>query len=415
MNHQQESQTTLASSNELLLQTASTMISATRLESSSILTPSTSAQLGNMSNNIPIMQQKTLFRVPMDKLFSIPLESLAHKPQLYQFIIELRSRYVQHLLRSVSSPSLHELKKQDNEIFCNHVDEIVKETESLVEDMNFEEYLGDLRDQSESTINYNPQERRYYTTMGRMQLMNLAMKSQRTINSTCFAPSTQDHRPAIQYSDIDEDDDECEDLEGDEYNEDEFNDEELMEDDCQQHQPINFDHLNENSTNRNFDFSSPTFPFTNSVNTTPNSPKPSPQYSNTANSSNSIQIDPIKTEEISRQIQNAEPIQNGSLCFNQHHHIVVGKYDKDLLVKENRLKCCAMKKSTITIYAEKKNSRNGKIMKRERKAKSLLRFYRINVDFNVLVDTFLQKQLYQQQQPNLVSLTSSITHPQRKH
>ncbi|KAF0972752.1 hypothetical protein FDP41_009001 [Naegleria fowleri] len=425
MNHQQEphSQTTIASSNELLLQTASTIISATQpapfQESSSILTPSTSSQLGNMGNS-NLTLQKTLFRVPMDKLFSIPLESLAHKPQLNQFIIELRSRYVQHLLRTVSSPALHELKKQDNEVFCDHVDEIVKETELLVEDMNFEEYLSDL--QSESTTNHcDTQERRYYTTLGRMQLMNQTMKSQRTANSTCFAPSTHDHRPAIEYSDEHEDDDEeyVEEDEHDEYNdEDELSqEEEYMCDDYQtaQSAPI----PNETSSNMHCDFSNSPFsitttPTTNSVNTSPSSSsKLSSPYSNTSNSL----IDPIKTDEISRQIQNAEPIPNGSLCFNQHHHIVVGKYDRDLLVKENRLKCCAMKKSTITIYAEKKNNRNGKIMKRERKAKSLLRFYRINVDFNTLVDTFLQKQIYQRQhQPTNLSFTSStMIHQQRKN
>lgn len=299
----------------------------------------------------------------MDRLFSIPLQSLAHKPHLYQFIVELRSRYVQHLLRTVSSEPLQDLKRQDNEVFCSHVSDIVKETEKLIEDMNNEEYLANENGDNN-----------YYTTLGRIQMIKSHMKV-----SQCLAPHTTEEttsfnpyeviEPQHQEEEEDEEEDEVSDMSDDE---EESNHSISLEDD--------FHSILQNSQANHslqiFENNQPnvTLKIDNSTQTN----------SNSSHQPSTFEIQ--KSEEISRQIQNSEPIKNGSLCFNQHHHIVVGKYDRDLLIKENRLKCCAMKKSTITIFAEKRNSRNGKVMKREQKAKSLLRFYRINVDFNYLVN-----------------------------
>ncbi|EFC42911.1 Hypothetical protein NAEGRDRAFT_80283 [Naegleria gruberi] len=323
-------------------------------------------------------EQQRLFRVPMDRLFSIPLQSLVHKPHLYQFIVELRSRYVQHLLRTVSSDPLQDLKRQDNEVFCSHVSDIVKETEKLIEDMNSEEYLANENGDNN-----------YYTTLGRIQMIKSHMKI-----SQCLAPQTTEETTSFNpyeviepqhFQEIPEDEEEDDDDSVSDMSDDEETNQSLsLEEDF--HSILQNSHSNHSL--QIFENNQP-----NVTLKIDNSPQTS---SNPTHQPSTFEIQ--KSEEISRQIQNSEPIKNGSLCFNQHHHIVVGKYDRDLLIKENRLKCCAMKKSTITIFAEKRNSRNGKVMKREQKAKSLLRFYRINVDFNYLVNSFIEKQALQMHQ-----------------
>lgn len=357
--------------------TASSQLQTTTPHSSTTNHSCSRAQQHPQQLHIQTPEQR-LFRVPMDRLFSIPLQSLVHKPHLYQFIVELRSRYVQHLLRTVSSEPLQELKKQDNEVFCSHVSDIVRETEKLIEEMNNEEFLTNESADS-----------KYYTTLGRMQMIKTQMKvsqcvapqtSEETITFNPYANIQQEHHEDGEEED---DDDELSEMSDDE---EEVNQSpNSLEDDF--HSILQ----NSNSTNHSlqiFENTQPNISLKLSTNQ-PTQPAQSQQPS-------TFEIQ--KSEEISRQIQNSEPIKNGSLCFNQHHHIVVGKYDRDLLIKENRLKCCAMKKSTITIFAEKRNSRNGKVMKREQKAKSLLRFYRINVDFNYLVNSFIEKQALQHMQ-----------------
>jgi len=346
------------------------------MNNSSVASPATSILTDHAALN-------RVVKVPVDKLWSVPMESLVHKPHLHRLFVELRSKYVSHLLRNISSPALQKLKKEDNEVFCTNISEIVQETESIIDELDFEEFnLGTGGDKKYLTLLLD---QRHASTHIKDLVKNPSpivdsAVSQATYDQECFG--------AVQNEDLDMSDEEEE-----EDNEQEYEDDASVTSDMEYEEMLR--HVEEqkrleadfNHILRSNSVSQPASTLKLEIN-----PPPSHTTQDTNQTLESI-VFAHKSEQVSHQIQNTEPIKNGSLCFNQHHHIVVGKYDRDLLIKENRLKCCAMKKSTLTIFLERKNSKNGKIMKREKKAKSIVRFYRINVDFNHLVSSFMEKQI----------------------
>ncbi|KAL9646887.1 hypothetical protein ABK040_013747 [Willaertia magna] len=316
--------------------------------------------ISNSSSTVLANSNNKVIKIPVDKLFNIKIESLSSKPQLQQLLLDLRNKYVLYLLRTINSTPLQNLKKEDNEVFSSYVECICYETEKLIEDLDNEEFF----------------EGEYCTiTKRKEEEENLQSKS-----TTVVQPGDEvflNHN-----ENMEEEEEEDEDMEEEESS-------------TQQQQ---------NSVSPSIDLSQVLLSIPQQQQTETSNSIQKPRSTTENNNTNQIEnpdiidnptletvTNTIKTQQVMSQMDSSEPIKNGSLCFNTHHHIVVGKVNSNLL-RENKLHCTIMKKSTLTIFAQRR-SRSGKIMKREKRAKNVIRFSKMNIDFNLLVNSFLQKQI----------------------
>ncbi|EFC49623.1 hypothetical protein NAEGRDRAFT_78116 [Naegleria gruberi] len=351
------------------------------------LSNTTSSNVQQLNLMHPTPQQ----RLTIERLLQIPPESVqSRNPKLYDLLVQLRRQY---MWQAVTTPittttttaavdkssttnahPLEKMKQEDAMVFSSHIDEICACVNQLLEDLDVEEYgLG--------------QNLGYKAVW--VQEEELKAKAKREVLAV---PEDQ-----MQDEDCEE---ECE--------EEEF-EEEVEESLDQTPQPSasTAPILSNNDDGCDEDDSCPSL--MEDEDEEEESSCDAEETTQATVNAQSQDGSSTKLQEFFRQLENVEPIPNGKLSFFQNHHLVVGKFDKKLLVENNVLSCTVMKKSTLNVVVHRRctrlkkdndrfpfdatsgNYHDRRILKKQSLAKSVVRFAKVKVDFGQIVEEVIRK------------------------
>ncbi|KAL9651812.1 hypothetical protein ABK040_014457 [Willaertia magna] len=349
--------------------------------SSEIIQSSNNDNLSNASSsniNQPKIEQTPLganSNITIEKLLLIPPELIQNKnPRLYSLLKQLRDQFMFQVLTNPlplnNDHPFEKMKQDDSRVFAPFVEDIYQVVEKLLKEMDWEEYQllenecgkykTRLEQEDEEEDQANRLRKNTTSELTESQTINTPPSEVQTIVPNLIIENNAANDISTNNNVMDEDE---------ESNmTDEEEDSESMGDEEEEEEEIILPGTNQNLL-------------------------PSLISPTTGE-------DQTKVQDFLHNLQNVEPIPNGKLSFLQSHHLVVGKFDRNQLVENNVLSCTIMKKSTLSIVVQRRCTKRGltkdkefsanKILKKQAMAKSVVRFTKVKVDFNPLVESILQ-------------------------
>jgi hypothetical protein len=360
--------------------------------------------LNNTRMNEDSTMRKVTTTLPISKIWNVDPKKLDKKPRVKKFVNDLKNKYVMHLLNTTTSEKLEELKKEDDGRFSEDTETLCESVQELLESLDEEEYLLDKfyilpsKKCSQKKINnensgflMDQNEQHFINTNENLETDEM-IQSGPTISSHLNNDSSSMHE---NNSENISNDDEMHNNLRENNNQNNLHPSQHCEEENTENDSDNkIDEIVENNLDERDQKYEEEFSEDEKV---------EEEISEDENEEEEFSEDEVEEEEEEEEdtlleqkeqmhtseLANNTPIKNGSLNFNQHHHIVVGKYNSNLLKEKDILKCKVMKASRISAYVGRVNQRTGKIMKRSKDVKKHINFYNIEVNFRDIVSKML--------------------------